>query len=400
MCILIDCGVFFDEGVRPKDLKCSCGYGYRNILQDCFVDNRDRPDPDGSTIPRKAKGIIERAQKNPDKFEAYVRAQFVLHAASCGLRRQLWYNEPKAGFDEATLLRGFGEVVDAHRGNYTDRGQTEVVATPSIGKSTKRLGQSAANPDETTHDALLLQRSDSRNVPSPRLQTITSINLNVVGSAYSSSPRLSSSHLEQSRPIAQERSVNKPSRSDSITSDRHGQMPTRPRTGTPRERQRSKLDREPADNDSDDDTLFDLEQVDPSEIGEFSTVRTRRDSVTATSQNTASSNQTQSLSPMLRKLLSYDIEALDSIASFVRNTPEVLSEKREQLIPLIRDALRQRQIAEAKRIAQRLAMLSLSKGDEGWFRAVARSRKAQNELEEAMQKLLKSLARDAQESYK
>lgn len=410
MCMLIDCGVFFEEGVSPKDLKCSCGYGYRNILQDCFVDYRDRPDPNSPTIPRKAQALIARAEKNAQKFEAYIRAQFVLHAASCGLRRQIWLNEPDAAFDEPTLLRGFAEVVDAHRGNYANRGQTELMAIPASRESGIRGSSLSAAPRTTLSDQRVPQRSDVQPVDRLQTRVLTSVDSNIVVPVYSSSPRLSSgvlsdvarrpgesrqreTHVQPSqvgrgtehRSPPEDRTLSKPQRSGSIT-DRHDRTTSAPRAIPGRHarqvRPANPADEEPDDNDRDSD---------------LETERRTRELHGSRQYTSTTNDPSQSQSPLLQKFLAYSTEALDSIASFVKANPQILNERPDQLQLMIRNALQRNQKEEGERLAQRLGMLTLSRQKDKvskqveWFESLARSRKARNELDELVEKILNML---------
>lgn len=99
------------------------------------------------------------------------------------------------------------------------------------------------------------------------------------------------------------------------------------------------------------------------------------------------------LSGPLQKLVAYGADAFGSIATFLRNTPEIYREDTGQLQSLILNCLRRKKNVDAYRIAQRLILLTHARADPAdalqWLEKLARSSTARNDLDKDVLKVLK-----------
>lgn len=128
MCIISGCGKLWRDDVVLEDLSCPCpeGYGYWDIFQERFVSNiRDRTfDTDGRALPMEDLEAEKKQDMSPEKFQASIRAQFIIHCLSCGIRQRIDNGAAVAAFDTRGLLRALAELLEIAEGDYTSQGRS------------------------------------------------------------------------------------------------------------------------------------------------------------------------------------------------------------------------------------------------------------------------------------
>lgn len=124
------CGVLYNEGITTEDLKCPCGYEYWDIFQERFVPFRQQSfDGTGRAMPLKNHEEKIKTEKESSEFESSMRAQFITHCISCGIKRRLDNAETDAGFDEQNFLRAMCELLEIAKGDFESRGRSGITHT-------------------------------------------------------------------------------------------------------------------------------------------------------------------------------------------------------------------------------------------------------------------------------
>lgn len=109
--------------------------------------------------------------------------------------------------------------------------------------------------------------------------------------------------------------------------------------------------------------------------------------------------------PLLTKFLAYGDDQYDSIASFCDNTPAIWEEDADTLQPIIHHYLRKEDFSRARRVAQRLLMLSFkwrksatSTDQLNWLRSLSRSRELREQLDRSAGTVLENMQAQASQT--
>lgn len=373
MCIISGCVKLWRDNVALQDLTCPCGHTYWDNFQERFIRNIAHRtfDRDGRALSMEPQEARLKRKMASEKFEASIRAQFIIHCLGCGIRRRMDDGEAGAGFDDAGLLRALAELQEVANGDYTSRGSSTTFQEVSTVLPVRQQRQPGlSSPAANT-------RRPARDTPvsEPDYQALSS----------TSRPR-------QEAPLSRVSSTEQGSRTSTDSQRGTRRAPSSSITSV------SEVD--PADDDQSPRRIRSSEEPRTETQPRYRSSRDEPRRPITREEDTAGSDSAPrpTLSALLTKFVSFSESQYDSIATFCEHHPEIWDEDTGDLQRSTRYYLRRGDTERAQCQAQRLLMLTLSRrgsksreDQQRWLSRLSRNTRLQEELDENVETLLAKL---------
>ncbi|KIW34620.1 uncharacterized protein PV07_01390 [Cladophialophora immunda] len=123
------CGLLYEPDVPLEDITCPCGKGYWNVFEERFVDGDQVRR--GAAARRQYEARV-RETLSAEEYTAKIRHQWIVHFLDCEIKRSMDDEAREKGvYSDATMRRALAELYEMSQGDYTSRGTSQTLGSPS-----------------------------------------------------------------------------------------------------------------------------------------------------------------------------------------------------------------------------------------------------------------------------